>query len=108
MDEMEKRQKAFLNLLRDVGGQLGERDVSNIEILNSVTSGESGGNGLKLLDVLRRSGKISSWKTHPLREILRQAERCDLADDKVKAYQMEFEDKGTCIYSIHARKSGWG
>ena len=94
IDERERRQKAFLNLLRDVGGQLGEREVSNIEILNNVQLGESGGNGLKLLNALRRSGKFSAWNTQPLREILRQAQRFDLADDKVKAYQMQFGDQG--------------
>ena len=53
-----------------------------------------GQSGLMLLDALRKSGKFSPWKTQPLREILRSAGRCDLADDTVKRYQLQFEDKG--------------
>ena len=94
MEEIESRKAAFRHLLRDVGQQLSQSDISTIEVLESVPPQQKGQNGLTLLDALRKSGKFSPWKTQPLREILRNAGRCDLADDTVKTYQLLFEDKG--------------
>ena len=94
MEEIGSRQDAFLDLLKDVGQQLSPENITTIEYLVSVPPQRKGQSGLMLLDALRKSGKFSPWKTQPLREILRRADRCDLADDTVKKYQVQFEDQG--------------
>ena len=95
MEEIESRQAAFQDLLRDVGQQLSQSDISTIEFYESVPPQQKAEkNGLMLLDTLRRSGKFSPWRTQPLQIILRRVKRCDLADVTVKKYQLQFADKG--------------
>ena len=94
MEETESRHAAFRDLLRDVGQQLSQTDISTVEFYENVPPQMKGQSGLMLLDALRKNGKFSPWRIQPLREILRSAGRCDLADDTVKRYQLQFEDKG--------------
>ena len=95
--DLSKRKAAFQVLLRDVGKQLGKHDTDEIEVLEGVPQDKREKGGIKLLEHLQRKGRFSLWKTQPLREILRNCHRYDLADDLVKNYQLQFVDTGTFI-----------
>ena len=92
--EERQRQAAFRALIRDVGKQLGKPDRDSIEVYEKVPEGDREKGGIKLLEHLQKNGKFSLWRTGPLREILRNCDRFDLADGPVKEYQLQFTDTG--------------
>ena len=94
VEDVKSRKVAFQALLRDVGQQLGKSDTETIELFEEVPVDERGKGGIRLLEHLQRKGSFSLWKIQPLRKILRECNRCDIADNLVKSYQLQYEDRG--------------
>ena len=94
MEDIKERQASFRELLRNVGKQLGKADTASIEVFENVPDDERDKGGFKLLEYLQKRGRFTLWKTEPLRDILRNCDRHDLANDHVKNYQMKFSDRG--------------
>ena len=94
VEDVKSRKVAFQALLRDVGQQLGKSDTETIELFEEVPVDERGKGGIRLLEHLQRKGRFSLWKIQPLREVLRECNRCDIADNLVKSHQLQYEDRG--------------
>ena len=93
-EQIQHRKVAFDNMVREVAKKLGKMDMDGIEVAEEVPDNSREKGGSKLLEYLQRQGKFSLWRTSGLRQILRDCERYDLAENEVKNYQLRFPDLG--------------
>ena len=89
-EDLSPEYQAYKQLIIDIAGDLHPEDIQSLAYTQDVTLLQNH-NGLNLLSILEKRGKIGQLKINELSEMLRRVNRTDLISSKIQPHQQKYK-----------------